>query len=56
MEGAPLVGGELVLDGIHIVPADRLVSVLRALGRRHAAVGPHPGQRAALLFKPYRRK
>lgn len=55
MDGAPLVGGELVLDGIRIVLADRLVSALRALGRRNAPVGPHPGQRAALLFKPYRR-
>ncbi|MGW3735178.1 nuclease-related domain-containing protein [Streptomyces sp. NPDC005148] len=56
MEGAPVDGGEQVLDGIRIVPADRLVPVLRSLGRRKAATGPHPGQRAALLFKPYRRK
>ncbi|WP_234433052.1 nuclease-related domain-containing protein [Streptomyces sp. NRRL S-1824] len=50
MEGAPLVGGELVLDGIRIVPADRTVPVLRSLARRHRAVGEHPGQRAAHLF------
>ncbi|WP_433916933.1 nuclease-related domain-containing protein [Streptomyces sp. NBC_01744] len=50
MEGAPLVGGELVLDGIRIVPADRTVPVLRSLARRHRAVGEHPGQRATHLF------
>ncbi|WP_371799083.1 NERD domain-containing protein [Streptomyces sp. NBC_01707] len=50
MDGAPLVGGELVLDGIRIVPADRTVPVLRSLARRHRAVGEHPGQRAAHLF------
>lgn len=56
MEGAPVDGGELVIDGIRIVPADRLVPTLRALGRRKGACGQHPGQRAARLFKPYRRK
>ncbi|MFE7323511.1 hypothetical protein ACFU8W_00745 [Streptomyces sp. NPDC057565] len=56
MEGAPIDGGELVFDGIRIVPADRLVPVLRTLGRRKAATGPHPGRLAARLFKPYRRK
>ncbi|MGC4947758.1 nuclease-related domain-containing protein [Streptomyces sp. DT224] len=52
MEGARIVGSELVLDGIRIVPADQVVSVLRALARRHRAVGEHPGRRAAALFVP----
>lgn len=56
MDGAPVAGGELVIDGIRIVPADRLVPVLRSLDRRKAAVGRHPGQRAARLFQPYGRK
>ncbi|WNI31488.1 nuclease-related domain-containing protein [Streptomyces sp. ITFR-6] len=56
MEGAPVEGGELVIDGIRIVPAERLVPVLRSLGRSKGACGKHPGQRAARLFKPYRRK
>ncbi|GAA3481921.1 nuclease-related domain-containing protein [Streptomyces yanii] len=56
MEGAPIDGGELVFDGIRIVPADRLVPALRTLGCRKAATGPHPGRLAARLFKPYRRK
>ncbi|MFD4315035.1 nuclease-related domain-containing protein [Streptomyces sp. NPDC058548] len=55
MEGAPLAGGELVLDGIRIVPADRTVTVLRSLARRHRAAGEHPGRRAAALFPAYRR-
>ncbi|MGW1840672.1 nuclease-related domain-containing protein [Streptomyces sp. NPDC002067] len=40
MDGAPVEGGELVLDGIRIVPADRACAVLRSLGRI-------PGQRRA---------
>ena len=56
MEGAPLAGDQLVLDGIRIVPADRTLSRLRFLARRHRAAGAHPGRRAAALFKPYRRK
>ncbi|WP_381792898.1 nuclease-related domain-containing protein [Streptomyces niveus] len=56
MEGAPLVGDQLVIDGIRIVPADRTVAVLRALARRHRAAGDHPGERAAALFPPHRRK
>ncbi|RWZ72070.1 NERD domain-containing protein [Streptomyces albidoflavus] len=56
MEGAPLADDVLVLDGIRIVPADQVVAVLRSIARRHRAVGEHPGQRAAALFKPYRRK
>ncbi|MGW6391159.1 nuclease-related domain-containing protein [Streptomyces sp. NPDC055103] len=56
MEGAPLDGDQLVLDGIRIVPADHTVAVLRSIARRRRAAGEHPGQRAAALFKPYRRK
>ncbi|MFF4292148.1 NERD domain-containing protein [Streptomyces vinaceus] len=56
MKGPQLEGGELVVDGIRIVDADRLVPVLRSLGRRHRAVGEHPGRRAAALFPAYRRK
>ncbi|MFG2225358.1 nuclease-related domain-containing protein [Streptomyces sp. NPDC048644] len=40
MDGAPLEGGELAVDGIRIVPADRACAVLRGLGRV-------PGQRRA---------
>ncbi|WP_199570574.1 nuclease-related domain-containing protein [Streptomyces murinus] len=56
MDGAPIDAGELVIDGIRIVPADRLVPVLRTISRRKAATGRHPGQLAARLFQPYRRK
>ncbi|MFF4388554.1 nuclease-related domain-containing protein [Streptomyces sp. NPDC001552] len=56
MDGPHVDGGELLLDGIRIVPADRLVPVLCSLGRRHRAAGEHPGRRAASLFPPYRRK
>ncbi|MGW6459122.1 nuclease-related domain-containing protein [Streptomyces sp. NPDC055078] len=56
MEGARLDCGELVLDGIRIVPTDRAVPVLRSLARRHRAGGEHPGRRAAALFPVYRRK
>jgi Nuclease-related domain len=56
MEGAPLDGDQLVLDGIRIVPADRTLPVLRSIARRRGAVGEHPGQRAAALFPPHRRK
>ncbi|MFD6935264.1 nuclease-related domain-containing protein [Streptomyces goshikiensis] len=56
MKGPQLQGGDLVVDGIRIVEADHLVPVLRSLGRRHRAVGEHPGRRAAALFPSYRRK
>lgn len=55
MDGAPVDGGELLVDGIRIVPADRLVQVLRELGTTPVA-GPHPGGRAARLLKPHGRK
>ncbi|MFJ7592499.1 nuclease-related domain-containing protein [Streptomyces sp. NPDC097617] len=47
---------EWMFDSLRIVPADRIVPVLRAIGRRHRATGPHPGARAAALFPAYRRK
>ncbi|MEU6928997.1 nuclease-related domain-containing protein [Streptomyces sp. NPDC046374] len=59
MEGpaeSPDPGGEWVFDSIRIVPAHRIVPVLRAIGRRHASTGQHPGTRAAALFPAYRRK
>lgn len=55
MHGAPVEGGELLVDGIRILPASRLAPMLRALARRRAAAGPHPGPRAATLLPPYGR-
>ncbi|MGA5497760.1 nuclease-related domain-containing protein [Streptomyces cinereoruber] len=55
MDG-PAMPPELVLDGVRIVPADQAVPVLRVLGRRYRATGPHPGARATQLFAPYRKK
>jgi hypothetical protein len=55
MHGAPVEGGELLLDGIRILPASRVPAVLRALARRRAAAGPHPGPRAATLLPPHGR-
>jgi len=55
MEGPAIPCNGLVLDGLRIVAADRLVPALRALGDRQAP-GPHPGQRAAQLLKPYGRR
>lgn len=40
MDGAPVEGGEVVVDGVRIVPADRACAVLRTMGRI-------PGQRQA---------
>lgn len=54
MDGPPVDGGELRADGVLIVPADRVVSVLRGLGRR-SATEPHPGPRAVRLLTPYGR-
>lgn len=56
MEGPRIQGGQLLVDGVRIVPADQVVIELRKLARRYAAPGPHPGARAGALFKPYRRK
>jgi hypothetical protein len=55
MHGAVVEGGELLLDGIRILPATRVPAVLRTLARRRAAAGPHPGPRAAALLPPYGR-
>ena len=55
MHGAPVEYGELLLDGIRILPAGRVAAVLRTVGRRRAAAGPHPARRAAALFPPHGR-
>lgn len=56
VHGAPVEGGELLLDGIRIVPAGRVAAVVRTIGRRRGATGPHPARRAAGLLPPYGRK
>lgn len=54
VDGAPVDGGELRLDGLRIIPADRLVSVLRSLDRIPAQRPPAGlPQRAARLLPPY---
>ena len=54
VHGAPVDGGGLVLDGIRIVPADRLLPVLRALDQVPAQRPPaRLPQRAASLLPPY---
>lgn len=55
MDGPPVDGGELVLDGIRIIPADRTLGVLRTLDRL-AAPRPPAGltARADRLLPPYR--
>ncbi|MDN3056888.1 nuclease-related domain-containing protein [Streptomyces sp. SRF1] len=55
MDGPPVDGGELLIEGIRIVPADSLVPTLRCLARRPSGFGPLIGWRAARLLKPYRR-
>jgi hypothetical protein len=55
MHGAPVEGGELLLDGIRILPASRVPAVLRTIARRRSATGPHPGPRAAVLLPPHGR-
>ncbi|TBO57534.1 NERD domain-containing protein [Streptomyces kasugaensis] len=56
MDGAPIAGGELVLDGIRIVPADRACDVLRALGRIPGQRQPADlAQQAARLLPEYTR-
>jgi Nuclease-related domain len=55
MHGAPLAAGEAVLDGVRIVPADRLLPVLRALGRAASAPGAAAlARRADHALPPYR--
>jgi nuclease-like protein len=55
MHGAPVEYGELLFDGIRILPADRVPAVLRGIGRRRGATGPHPARRAATLLPPHGR-
>ncbi|KPI33332.1 NERD domain protein [Actinobacteria bacterium OV450] len=55
MDG-PRLDRDLVLDGMRIVAADRVVPLLRSLSRRHRAAGGHPGRRAAAIFLPYGKK
>ncbi|QKW06983.1 NERD domain-containing protein [Streptomyces sp. NA04227] len=55
MHGAPVDGGELIFDGIRIVPADSAVPVLRSIARRHRGHGRDLGSRAARALKPYGR-
>lgn len=54
MDGPPIPVGELVLDGVLIVPADRTLDVVRQLGR---GAGTRPALEvahlAALLLPPY---
>lgn len=54
MDGPPIEGGELLLDGVLIVAADRVVAALQHFGQRRLD-GPHPGPRAARLLTPYGR-
>lgn len=57
MDGAPIDGGELLIDGIRIVPADRACAVLRALGKGPAHPGPADvAARAARLLPPYQER
>ncbi|GAA2946193.1 hypothetical protein GCM10020227_11320 [Streptomyces flavovirens] len=54
MDGAPVEGGEQVLDGIRIVPADRACAVIRDLGRKLAHPdAPDVAARAARVLPPY---
>lgn len=57
IHGAPVEYGELVHDGVLIIPADRLCSVLRDLGRDPGPV-PHAQltAQAVRLLPPYTRR
>lgn len=55
MVGAPVEGGELLFNGVRIVPVNRVSAVVRTVGRRRAAAAGHPGARAAELFPPHGR-
>ncbi|MFC8723709.1 nuclease-related domain-containing protein [Streptomyces bacillaris] len=55
MDGAPIPAGQLLFEGIRIVPADQALTALCSIARRHRACGEHPGRRAAALFTPYGR-
>ncbi|MGC0418357.1 hypothetical protein [Embleya sp. AB8] len=54
MDGPYIDGGELRVDGIRIIPAQRTAPVLRTLGHGRATHGAHPGKAAGRLFPPYR--
>ncbi|MFJ2882423.1 nuclease-related domain-containing protein [Streptomyces sp. NPDC093108] len=57
MHGAPIEGGELTVDGIRIIPADRVADVLDRLGRARTGYNPHAlADRARTHFPPYTRK
>ncbi|MEU2487093.1 nuclease-related domain-containing protein [Streptomyces sp. NPDC012617] len=53
MDGAPIDGPQLIVDGIRIVPADDVVQALRAISRGRTATGPHPAERAVRLLHPH---
>ncbi|MFZ3595092.1 NERD domain-containing protein [Streptomyces sp. BH104] len=55
VHGAPVDGGELVLDGIRIVPAHSAVPALRALARSNRGHGRAVRRRAKQSLKPYGR-
>jgi hypothetical protein len=57
MHGAPVDGGELAVDGIRIVPADRARAILRRLARALAPAPSAPADVARIArqrLKPYR--
>lgn len=54
MDGPPIDGGRLDLDGVRIIPAQHVTRTLRTLDHRRPVRGAHPGKAAAELFKPYR--
>lgn len=60
MDGPPIPAGELVVDGLLIVPADRLCVVLRDLnrtrGHRRGADPAALADRAEHLLPPYTRR
>ncbi|WP_406501560.1 NERD domain-containing protein [Streptomyces sp. NBC_01590] len=57
MHGAPIEGGELTVDGIRIVPADRVADVLDRLGRARTGYNAQAlADRARAHFPPYTRK
>jgi len=56
MDGAPVEGGELLLDGIRIVPAERACTVLRRLGAgRSHGTAAELSRRARQHLQPYRK-
>lgn len=56
MDGAPLDGKQLLVNGIRIVPAADVVQALRSISRGRAAAGPQPAERAARLLRPHKGK